>query len=194
MESRATLSTLLLSLTMRHRARLREIVSFVVVGISNTAVDFIVLNLLITLTHYDNGWRLLIFNGLSFLAAVVNSYILNGRITFRNTGTGNAWRFFRFIVVNALGLLINSITVWLMAPLLSPMFPVITAINVSKALATLLSLCWNYLAFKRWIFRTEIPMTHRRDEVHVRPLAGKPGELYEVHARPLVGLTGSKRE
>jgi putative flippase GtrA len=146
---------LLPSSLARHQARVREVILFVGVGVLNTAVDFAVLNLLIRFTHHEDGWWLLAFNGLSFLAAVINSYVLNGRFTFRNNGPGDPWRFTRFVVVNAGGLVINSVTVWSMSPLVGHVLPIIAAINVSKALATAFSLCWNYFAIKRWIFRTE---------------------------------------
>lgn len=148
---------LLPSLSVHHRTRLREIVLFVGVGILNTLVDFIVLNSLIALTHRDSGLWLLVFNSLSFLAAVINSYVLNGRFTFRNSRQGSPWRFIWFVGVNAIGLMINSLTVVLMSPLVSKELSTIAAINVSKALATLLSLSWNYFAIRRWIFREDTP-------------------------------------
>ena len=134
------------------RARLREAVLFLLIGVMNTAIDFGLLNLLIMLTYQHSGWWLLIFNGLSFLAAVSNSYVLNGRVTFRYRELGDPLRFARFIGVNAMGLVINSGIVGLMAPLLEGRYSSIVAINVSKALAVLVSLCWNYLGSKRWIF------------------------------------------
>ncbi len=146
------MSTFLPSLSVRHRRRLREIVLFVIVGLLNTAIDFTVLNLLIALTNHHSGWWLIIFNCLSFLTAVTNSYILNGRVTFRHKGLGDPWIFTRFVVVNAVGLVINTGIVWLMTPLLDGTLSPIVAVNVSKALAVLVSLCWNYVAIRRWIF------------------------------------------
>ena len=145
------------SLSMHYRSRLREIVLFVGIGVLNTLLDFAVLNLLIALTHHDRGGWLLVFNGLSFLAAVLNSYVLNGRFTFRSSGPTNLQKFLPFVAVNAVGLLLNSVTVWAMSPLLDHVLATIVAINVSKAVATLVSLCWNYYAIKRWVFRTERP-------------------------------------
>jgi putative flippase GtrA len=148
---------LLASQQRRTWTRLREVLLFVGVGVLNTAIDFAVLNLLIIATHHEQGLWLLAFNCLSFLTAAINSYILNGRFTFCNSQAGDRWRFIRFIAVSAGGLLINSMTVWALAPLASKALTPISAINGSKALATALSLCWNYVAIKRWIFRTEIP-------------------------------------
>jgi len=149
------------SILVHHRSRIREIVLFVGVGISNTLVDFVVLNFLIALTHHDSGFWLILFNSMSFLAAVINSYVLNGRFTFRTSKRGGPWRFIAFVGVNAIGLLINSLTVGLMSPVIGKALTPIAAINVSKALATLLSLSWNYFAIKRWIFRAQTPRVQK---------------------------------
>lgn len=151
------MSSLFTSLaSSRYWQRIREIALFSAVGILNTAIDFAVLNLLIVLAQYHRGGWLLVFNSLSFLAATTNSYIWNGRVTFRAKAQGGSWRFIRFVALNAVGLGINSVTVWLITPLMVAHLPLIAAINLSKALATVLSLTWNYLAFKRWIFSTEL--------------------------------------
>lgn len=140
-------------------ARLREVVLFVIVGISNTLVDFLVLNLLILLTHQNGELWLLPFNSMAFLAAVINSYILNGRFTFQaNASGGDRWRFLRFVVVNAVGLVVNTLIVSFLSSPLNAILPRIVAINTSKFLATGVSLCWNYFAIKRWIFRKEQPI------------------------------------
>ncbi len=173
------MNTLFTSLPMHHRVRFREIVLFVSVGVLNTVVDFAVLNLLIVFTHRDQGGWLLVFNVLSFLAAVLNSYVLNGRFTFRSSGPADSWRFIRFVMVNAVGLIINSITVLALSPVFGGLVSTLIAINVSKALATLLSLCWNYFAIKRWIFRAEIPMRNNESEEGVTVVSTTLGS--EIH-------------
>lgn len=155
--------------------RMREIVLFLAVGILNTAVDFAVLNLLIALTHYHGGPWLLVFNSISFLAAVINSYIWNGRITFRHHERGDAWRFLRFVALNAVGLGINSLTVWFMTPLMDTLFSIVVAVNVSKVLATVFSLIWNYISIKRWIFRAPPVKTHQPEQA-VRSYSAAPGD------------------
>lgn len=136
-------------------SRLREMLLFAGVGISNTGVDFAVLNSLILLTHQDQELWLLPFNGLAFLTAVTNSYILNGRFTFRNRRPSDRWGFLRFIIVNAGGMILNSLIVYALSPQFSEILPRIIAINMSKTLATGVSLCWNYFAMRRWIFHQE---------------------------------------
>jgi putative flippase GtrA len=136
-------------------SRLREVILFAAIGVLNTAVDFAVLNLLILLTHHDQGLWLLPLDAIAFLAGLINSYVLNGRFTFRNSGSGDPWRFIRFVAVNGVGLIINSLIVWALSPLLGVIISPLLAMNVSKVVATLFSLCWNYFAMKYWIFRRE---------------------------------------
>jgi putative flippase GtrA len=135
----------------RSRARIYEIVLFVIVGFLNTAVDFTVLNLLIFLTHRDSGLWLIAFTCLGFLAAVINSYVLNGRLTFRGQMSSSSHNFLRFIAVNAVGMVINSVIVWFVVLLIGSRLPVLVAINVSKVLAISCSLSWNYFAIRRWV-------------------------------------------
>ena len=135
------------------RERVREIVFFTLVGIMNTAIDFSVLNLLVILSGHAGGYWLFLFNCLSFLAAVVNSYLLNGWLTFRYRGLSNPWKFTQFLGVNLIGMACNSAVVWLLSPLLARTTPPLLAINISKVIATLVSLCWNYLAIRSWIFK-----------------------------------------
>ena len=137
---------------------LREVIFFAAIGVMNTAIDFLVLNLLILLTHHDRGLWLLPLDGLAFLAGLINSYVLNGRFTFRNSGSGGSWRFVRFVAVNVVGLVINSLVVWALSPLLSGIVSQLLATNMSKVLATGFSLCWNYFAMKYWIFRRAKPV------------------------------------
>jgi putative flippase GtrA len=149
-------------LPYRLQARAYEVVLFVIVGLLNTAVDFVVLNLLILLTHHDSGLWLIIFTCLGFLAAVLNSYMLNGRLTFRGQTSRTSHRFIRFIAVNAVGMIINSSIVWLMVQIIGDRLSTIAAINVSKVLAVMCSLCWNYFAIKRWVFNGQTTNSDHR--------------------------------
>jgi putative flippase GtrA len=157
------------SLSVRFHARTREILLFVLVGFFNTAIDFAVLNLLILFTHHNSGLWLLAFTGMGFFAAVLNSYVINGRLTFRGQTSRSSHRFARFLAVNAVGLVINSCIVWSLVQIAGNRFSIMETINASKALAVLCSLAWNYIAMKRWVFNG--PAAHPEDTLSV------PGEL-----------------
>lgn len=141
-------------LPVQWKTQVREIVLFVTIGLLNTAIDFSVLNLLIVLTHHDSGIWLIIFTCLGFLIAVINSYVLHACLTFQRQAVRSSHHFVCFVIINAVGMIINSSIVWLLVQILSRgKFPVMVEINVSKVPATLCSLTWNYLATKRWVFK-----------------------------------------
>lgn len=141
--------------------RLREISSFGLIGLLNTAINFGILNALILLMHKQQGFWLIIFNGCAFMGGVVNSYLLNTNFTFRTQRRGSLWDirlFARFFGAALSGLLVNTAVIWLTLPLLAHMGNAgvvnrpLLAINISKAIATLISLCWNYGVMKRWVY------------------------------------------
>lgn len=82
---------------------------FAVVGVINTAVDLAVLNTLIAISHRgSSGLLYSLFKAISFFVAVLNSYWLNSRWTFRYSAPENAsTRVGRFISFSVLGLAIN---------------------------------------------------------------------------------------
>lgn len=92
-----------------HRNLAPQIARFAVVGVVNTAVDLAVLNTLIAVSHRGrSGLLYSLYKAVSFLAAVVNSYWLNSRWTFRYSPSENTpMRVGRFISVSVLGLVIN---------------------------------------------------------------------------------------
>lgn len=81
-----------------------QISRFAVVGIINTAVDLAVLNTLIAVSHRGrSGLLYSLFKAISFLVAVLNSYWLNSRWTFRQTAAENtSMRVGRFITISVL--------------------------------------------------------------------------------------------
>lgn len=151
---------------------MREISSFGLVGLLNTAINFGILNALMLLTHQQQGFWLIVFNGCAFMGGVVNSYLLNTNFTFRTHHKESLWNaglFARFLGATLSGLAINTIVIWLTLPLLThagnagnadAINRSLLAINVSKAIATLISLCWNYGVMKRWVYNNRSGKKH----------------------------------
>ena len=134
------------------RTRWREVGSFVLVGVLNTALDFAVLNILIAVTHHTSGGWLFGFDLCAFSIGVISSYVLNARITFRQQGLGNGRTIALFVSVSLVGLLINASLVLMLSMVLGHAVSPTLAINGGKLVATGASLCWNYLAMRRWVF------------------------------------------
>ena len=81
---------------------------FALVGALNTFIDLGILNLLIFLSGAASGFLFMVFKGISFLVAVINSYYWNKYWTFgganNKSGTGE---FYKFLVIVSIGLGIN---------------------------------------------------------------------------------------
>lgn len=132
--------------------RLREVGTFALVGVLNTALDFAILNGLIALTHQDHGLGLFLCDLVAFSVGMLSSFILNMRVTFRHQGSTGGAQMARFIGVCLVGLLINGVLVWAISPTLGHALPGMLAVNGSKLIATGASMIWNYVAMRAWVF------------------------------------------
>lgn len=124
-----------------NKPRAARFLRFCTVGVGNTAVDFTVFFLLAL-----GGFPYLAAQALSYAAGMVNSYFLNRRWTFRVVRKANGLEAGRFIIVNALSLLVslgllavlhdeNQLSLWL-----------------SKFIATGGGLVVNYIGSRLWVF------------------------------------------
>ncbi len=97
----------------RGRALIRQYLQFCLVGFGNLAVDLSVYLLLTRNIGFFNHWRVA-GHMVSFSVAVVNSYIWNCWWVFRagraQDRKDEAVRFTKFVVVQAIGLGISSVT------------------------------------------------------------------------------------
>ena len=96
--------------TVQKDSTYQQIWRFVVVGVINTAIDLIVLNLLIHFTgRGHSGAFYVLFKAILFTCATVNSYLMNRRWTFVSTGQSKAVasQFSQFLGVSIIGLVVN---------------------------------------------------------------------------------------
>ena len=81
---------------------------FAAVGFTNAAVDFGVLNLLIAFTGQSEGTYYSVFKAVSFLGALLHSYIWNKFWVFESGEShGGGTEFGKFLTVSVLTLLLN---------------------------------------------------------------------------------------
>ncbi|MBI2644020.1 MAG: GtrA family protein [Candidatus Wildermuthbacteria bacterium] len=133
---------------------------FALVGVSNTAVDIGILTIFILLTEINQGITYSVFKGISFSAAVVNSYLWNKFWTFKketeairvkHTGA----EFVQFLTVSVIGFLLNVGTASLIVNIMKPQFgisPNLWAI-VGAIGGTIVVFTWNFLGYKFIVFR-----------------------------------------
>lgn len=129
---------------------------FFIVGILNTGIDFLVLNLLMWLTQTYEGGSVIIFNTISFSVAVINSYLLNKYWTFQDKSAGNSpTQFAKFLTVSIIGWGLNTAILYSVTTLISPFFGLSRALwaNFAKAMATGVVLIWNFVGYKLFVFK-----------------------------------------
>ena len=137
-----------MELLRKHAEKIR----FAIVGGANTALDFLLLFLLV-LTGIDKIAANFVSTGVAFIF----SFFVNKSFTFKSTG-GNLKKQF------ALFILITVIALWVIQPLIIlGVTALLTPLNwnesvvlfVAKCIATVASLIWNYIFYSRFVFKTK---------------------------------------
>ena len=111
------------------RAILLKAVSFAMIGLVNTGIDFSVF----TFTYYYLGWHIFVANPIAWLMAVSNSYVLNSMITFAaETGRRLSPKaYITFIFSQGGGLIANTTTVVILSYFMPAWMAKIPAIGAS---------------------------------------------------------------
>lgn len=129
---------------------------YVLIGIINTGIDFVVLNILSAATGIVRGNGLIPLNIISFATAVTTGYFMHKAWSFRDqTQTRKREQFTVFLVVSLIGVLINTTIVRAISTNAQPLpnFTPTQWLNLAKAAATAVSLVWNFLGYKFFVFK-----------------------------------------
>ena len=135
---------------------MRQVGRFGVVGLANTLLDFVLFQLLTKLFGIPIG-HVWIAKAISGTVALAVSFYLNRSWVFR---AGGGWRpetaqAVRFVVATAIGVYaIQTPLTQLFATWLSDTWgEAFVTKTVAFGLATLVSLSWNFEAYRWWVFR-----------------------------------------
>jgi putative flippase GtrA len=128
-------------------------VKFAVVGVTNTAVSFVVFDLAALGLHMPVVWA----NVVAWLAGFVNSFIWNRRWTFADRGAGPTGPLLlRFAIANLLALGVSTVIVVALqhaAGVTSSATASALVLNGIEAAAIGAALVVNYVVSSRWVFR-----------------------------------------
>ena len=143
---------------------LLQILRFSIVGILNTSIDVLTLNVLILLFPTHNANLLLIYNSIAYTLGALNSFLLNKYWTFKRQHAITGGELLRFAIINAIGILCNDAIVWSAAQLLHTIIPnaVIWA-NAAKLCAVLGTAFVTYLGMRLWVFAAK----HYKEAIEV---------------------------
>lgn len=122
---------------------------FAIVGISNTVLDFTLMNLLSLA-----GLNLIIANTISTGIAMIYSFLMNKKWTFRNAGQDYLRQVILFFVFTAIGIWVIQNGLIILAQHYLPRFSLSDQVfsNLAKLGASVFSLTWNYLTYNRFVF------------------------------------------
>lgn len=124
-------------------------IRFVLVGISNTVLDFVVLNVLLFC-----GINILFANTISTGIAMLYSFFMNKKWTFRNAGNNYIREVILFFIFTIIGIWVIQNGCIYLLNLIVPDFglPEVIYNNAIKLAASIPSLTWNYLTYNRFVF------------------------------------------
>lgn len=126
-----------------------EKIKFAIVGGLNTAIDFSILFVLVTM-----GVPVLISNYISTSTALIFSFFANKKYTFQDHGQFSKSKFATFLVITLFGLwILQPIIIYSISALLnSYSFDKNIVLLISKLFATVVTLVWNYLLYRKFVF------------------------------------------
>jgi putative flippase GtrA len=146
--------------------RAKQMGRFGIVGILNTVIDFLVFNIM---------GKVFLFgpipsNFVSTTCAMTFSFFANKHVVFQHKGTIDTKQAMKFIVVTGFGVwVLQSLTIKLLTEVwTAPMHLFVRVIrdlgighfkdvfyinNGAKLVATVVSLAWNYVMYKKVVFR-----------------------------------------
>ncbi len=161
----------------RYSPKFHEFIRFSLVGLFNFLIDVSILNMLSFLSGRSAGTPIIIFNTLSFSTAVTSSYFLNKHWTFNSSSSSgpslrderrslndhtsalHAKEFIYFILVNIVGLGVNTGIVYAITTFLSPFNGINPHawLTLAKIAAVPFGMVFNFFGPRNLVFRKQNP-------------------------------------
>jgi len=142
----------------------RREIRFLAVGCFNTALDFILLNILFGLV----GFPQLVANTISVTIGITISYFLNHKIVFRHKDKPGIKNYLRFFVITGFSaIIIQNLTIYLVTKALPvsesttiqiagfSIAATVLELNIAKVVAILAGMSWNFLLYKHVVFKDD---------------------------------------
>ena len=146
--------------TTMTRVLARQATRFCIVGIINTAVDIVVLNLLIFITDAGHSGPLFTaFKTISFLVALLNSFYMNSRWTFAGESGGRSTvaQGAQFVVISVVSSVVNIASASYVASFLKPPAELVGYWPTIAALVgTVFSFVFNFIGYKFLVFSNRV--------------------------------------
>lgn len=142
---------------------LEQFAKFFLVGIMNTGVDLVILNIEMYATGIAEGAGYSIEKSISFMFAVTFSYFINKYWTFQDKSKENEGKkMSQFLLVSFIGMLINVTAATIVVNYLQgPLVNIFQLPAIDKKIwgtigalcGTAMGLGWNFIGYKLWVFK-----------------------------------------
>ena len=131
---------------------------FAAIGFTNAAVDFGILNLLISFSGVASGFLYAIFKTISFLISVTHSYYWNRRWVFESQNQEKSKEFFEFISVYIVAAVINVGTASVVVNFVDPVFNMSqnTWANVGAVAGSAVALVFSFVGVRLMVFKKKV--------------------------------------
>lgn len=129
---------------------LKQVVVYAGIGILNTGIDFLVLNLLLLVAGTPGVFVYLILKTISFVVANANSYFWNTKFTF--SAQSSLVSFGKFFIATVVGLVVNISIATLVFHMAQGWGSTIAG-NVGALLGTVASMVINFVLYKYVVFK-----------------------------------------
>ncbi|WP_133015272.1 GtrA family protein [Clostridium cuniculi] len=116
-------------------------IKFGLVGVLNTAINWIIFILLNSLGVYY-----IISNIISYSLSTLNSYIWNSKWVFKYNGDNIKETTFKFIILNIIGLILNTCILYILVDILG------SSKIIGLIITTGIVMILNYFINKLWVF------------------------------------------
>nr|ADI87706.1 hypothetical protein LW3_0030 [uncultured Nitrospirae bacterium MY3-5B] len=138
---------------------IRQFICFALIGVLNTVVDLLILNVETLITGMKEGSPYALQKGISFLGGVACSYYFNKRWAFNDKSRERQGvKISLFMAISVIGALINVAVATLSVTYLRPMIHhgLLTGqvwVNIGALSGTAAALAWNFLGYKFLVFK-----------------------------------------
>ncbi|QHA90708.1 GtrA family protein [Bacillus sp. N1-1] len=141
----------------------KQVMSFSAIGVMNALVDIGALNLLMLFFPTDDRIQLIMYNTISYVLAIINSYFWNAKLTFPSKAIHDRKQVLLFLIQAVIALGISNLVFYgalLIFEWIS--LPRYIERNISKGLAMLLSSASSFFMMKHLVFPRTKPQQEKQ--------------------------------
>jgi putative flippase GtrA len=136
---------------------LKQFLGYGAVGVLNTALNFLIVNLLIVLTGITSGLYFLVFSFVAFLIVVVHSFVWNKYLIFARQQNNELRHreYVAFFGVTTATTILNLGVLQLIVNIIGPQWGIGAHIwaNIAIAITIPIAVVCNFLGYKLFVFK-----------------------------------------